>query len=165
MIAAITAALVTLCNAATAESQTLVRRIHNTTIALVTLDSQMVGRCASAVVPDSLYLESKALYLSLKSPVSATAAGLRPVPPAAAPSPVRHYSTRKALTSAQAADITGLSRSTIRRLDKDPGNTKYPGRNSTPQILAAWAQLYRASKFAAREVRAANRPRLGHGRV
>ena len=68
MIAAITAALVTLCNAATAESVALVRRIHNTTAALVMLDSQLVGRCARAEIPEFVYLESKALYLMLRRP-------------------------------------------------------------------------------------------------
>ena len=32
------------------------------------------------------------------------------------------------------------------------------------KILGAWARLHRESKLAAREVRAANRPRLGHVR-
>ena len=71
MIAAITAALVTLCNAATAESLALVRRIHSATVALVSIDSQMAGRCARAVVPDFVYLESKDLYLSLRQPKAA----------------------------------------------------------------------------------------------
>ena len=35
---------------------------------------------------------------------------------------------------------------------------------AAPQMLAAWAQLYRNGKIAAREVRAANRPLLGHVR-
>ena len=76
----------------------------------------------------------------------------------------RRYATRKTLSVPYAAKITGLSESTIKRLDKDPKNTNYPGRNSTPQMLAAWARLYRNGKIAAREVRAANRPLLGHVR-
>ena len=60
-----------------------------------------------------------------------------------------------------AAAITGLSESTIKRLDKDPKNTNYPGRNATAKMLAAWAQLHKGDKFAAGEVRAANRPQLG----
>jgi len=88
-----------------------------------------------------------------------------PAPPAdTASSPVRRYPTRKAITVARAAEITGLSESTIKRLDKDPKNTNYPGRNTTVKILGAWARLHRESKLAAREVRAANRPRLGHVR-
>jgi len=85
------------------------------------------------------------------------------LPPHSA-TPDRRYATRKAISIPRAAEITGLSESTIKRLDKDPKNTNYPGRNSTPQMLAAWAQLYRNGKIAAREVRAANRPLLGHNR-
>ena len=95
---------------------------------------------------------------------SATVRAMPAPTSAAAGSPVRRYSTRKAITVPRAAEITGLSESTIKRLDKDPKNTNYPGRNSTVRILAAWARLNRESKLAAREVRAANRPCLGHGR-
>ena len=157
MVAAITAALLALYRAATAEGEALVRRIHNATIALVTLDSQMVGRSVVAVVPDTLYLESKSLYLTLRRPHAAAAQRLRAV------APPRRYQARKAVSIAQAAAITGLSESTIKRLDRNPGNTNYPGRNSTAKILAAWAQLYRGGKLAARAVRDANRPRLGYG--
>ena len=73
MIAAITAALVMLYNVATADGEALVRRIHNATIALVSLDSQMVGRVVLATVPDSLYLECKALYLMVRRPHAAAA--------------------------------------------------------------------------------------------
>lgn len=85
-------------------------------------------------------------------------------PPPHSATPDRRYATRKAISIPRAAEITGLSESTIKRLDKDPKNTNYPGRNSTPQMLAAWAQLYSNGKIAAREVRAANRPLLGHAR-
>ena len=88
-----------------------------------------------------------------------------PAPAAPPPEPKRRsYSRRKAITQARAAEITGLSISTIKRLDMDPGNTNYPGRNATAKILAAWARIYREDRLAAREVRAANRPGLGFGR-
>ena len=88
-----------------------------------------------------------------------------PPSPVSPPNPNRRsYATRKAISVPCAAEITGLSESTIKRLDKDPKNTNYPGRNSTPQMLAAWARLYLNGKIAAREVRAANRPALGHVR-
>jgi len=67
MLAAITAALVTLYNVATADGEALVRRIHNATIALVSLDSQMVGSPVLATVPDSLYCECKSLYLKFRT--------------------------------------------------------------------------------------------------
>ena len=91
-----------------------------------------------------------------------------PPPNEKTPSPVsppqpnrRSYATRKAISVPRAAEITELSESTIKRLDKDPGNTNYPGRNATAKILAAWARIYREDRLAAREVRAANRPGLG----
>ncbi len=52
--------------AATAQAEDMVRRIHDATIALVSLDRQMIGRLAYVVVPDFMYLEYRALYLELK---------------------------------------------------------------------------------------------------
>jgi len=78
--------------------------------------------------------------------------------------PSHHYKTRRSITIPMAAKITGLSESTIKRLDNDPKNTNYPGRNTTAKMLAAWAALRAADKIAAAEVRAANRPLLGNGR-
>ena len=63
MVAVITAALVTLYGAATAEGEAIVRRIHNATIALVTLDSQMLGRSVPASVPEAMYCECRSLYI------------------------------------------------------------------------------------------------------
>lgn len=57
-----------------------VRRIHDATISLVSLDRQMVGRLTRTVVPDFMYREYKALYLELKSSVAARGA---PRPPGA----------------------------------------------------------------------------------
>ena len=71
MIAAITAALVTLYNVATAEGEAIVQRINSATIALATLNSQMVGRTVLATVPDSLCRECKALYLMVRRPHAA----------------------------------------------------------------------------------------------
>ena len=77
----------------------------------------------------------------------------------------RHYSTRKAISVPKAAKITGLSESTIKRLDKDPKNTKYPGRNVEEWILESWGAIYhKGEKIARREVRNANRPLLGSKR-
>ena len=77
------------------------------------------------------------------------------------PKPTRHYPPRKAISVPLAVKLTGLSTSTIKRLDKNPGHTNYPGRNTTAKILAAWAQLYRFDKRINRQARAANRPLLG----
>ncbi len=71
MLAAITAALMMLCGAATAQAEGMVRRIHEATISLVSLDRQMVGRLASTVVPDFMYLEYRSLYLELRQPGTA----------------------------------------------------------------------------------------------
>ena len=52
--------------AATAQGEDMVRRIHDATIALVSLDRQMIGRLAYVVVPDFMYLEYRALSLELR---------------------------------------------------------------------------------------------------
>ncbi len=52
--------------AATAQAKDMVRRIHDATIALVSLDRQMIGRLAYVVVPDFMHLEYRSLYLELR---------------------------------------------------------------------------------------------------
>ena len=153
MVAVIAAAFAALCgSAATPADMMLASRCANAAQALVSLRCSLAPRAPRVAVPDFVYLESKALYLMLKSsPVTALSA-----------KPVRRYATRKAISVADAAAITGLGRTTIKRLDRDPKNTNYPGRNVSRRMLAAWARLYREGKLAAREVRAANRPSLGH---
>ena len=66
MIATITAALMTFYAAATAQAESIVRRIHDVTIALVSLNRQMLGNTARIVVPEFMYREYKALYLELR---------------------------------------------------------------------------------------------------
>lgn len=66
MLATITAAPMMFYAAATAQAEDMVRRIHDATIALVSLDRQMIGRLAYVVVPDFMYLEYRALYLELR---------------------------------------------------------------------------------------------------
>lgn len=77
------------------------------------------------------------------------------------PEPFHRYAKRKTISVRLASEITGLSESTIKRLDKDPGNSNYPGRNSTAKILAAWSELHGQDRLMRSEVRAANRPILG----
>ena len=66
MLATITAALMMFYAASTAQAEDMVRRIHDATIALVSLDRQMIGRLAYVVVPDFMYLEYRSLYLELR---------------------------------------------------------------------------------------------------
>ena len=66
MLATITAALMMFYASATAQAKDMVRRIYDATIALVSLDRQMIGRLAYVVVPDFMYLEDRALYLELR---------------------------------------------------------------------------------------------------
>ena len=73
MLAAITAALMTLYAAATAPFEDMVRRIHDVAGGLLSLDRQMVGRLMRTVVPDILYLEYKSLYLEVKASGAAVA--------------------------------------------------------------------------------------------
>ncbi len=63
MIATITAALMSLYAAVSAQAQNTVRRIHDATISLVSLDRQMMGGVTRTVVPEIMYREYKALYL------------------------------------------------------------------------------------------------------
>ena len=57
--------------AATAQAEDMFRRIHDATIALVSLDRQMTGRLVRTAVPDFMYLEYRALYLELRQPGTA----------------------------------------------------------------------------------------------
>ena len=67
MIATITAALVTLCAAVTAQAEAIVRRIHDATSSLISLDRQMIGKLTRTVVPEIIYREYKSLYLELRT--------------------------------------------------------------------------------------------------
>ena len=78
MIATITAALMSLYAAATAHDESIVHRIHDATIGLVLLDRQMVGGTAYAVVPEIMYREYKALYLTLRRDHHGSAGRLAP---------------------------------------------------------------------------------------
>ena len=78
MIATITAALMSLYAAATAHDESIVHRIHDATIGLVLLDRQMVGGTAYAVVPEIMYREYKALYLTLRRDHLGSAGRLAP---------------------------------------------------------------------------------------
>ena len=62
----VAAALVALYSAATAQAESTIRRIHDATISLVSLDRQMTGRLVRTAVPDFMYLEYKSLYLELR---------------------------------------------------------------------------------------------------
>ncbi len=73
MLATFSAALMMFYAAATAPIEATVRRIHSASLALHSLDLQMIGRLARTVVPDILYLEYKALYLELKASGAAVA--------------------------------------------------------------------------------------------
>ena len=67
MIATITAALMSLYAAVSAQAQNTVRRIHDAAIALHMLDRQMMGGVTRTVVPEIMYREYKALYLELRA--------------------------------------------------------------------------------------------------
>ena len=73
MLATFSAALLMFYAAATAPIEATVRRIHSASIALHSLDLQMIGRLMRTVVPDILYLEYKSLYLAVKASGAAVA--------------------------------------------------------------------------------------------
>ena len=154
MLAAITAALTMLCGAATAQAEATVRRIHEATISLVSLDRQMVGRLASTVVPDFMYLEYRALYLELKpfrdfhgrvppivrAPVAsvATVAG-RPTYPAAR----RDASPRQ--KAATKADLRAAVKTILRGEDVNaakPGPRLTPAKRRQIEAAEAWRKSH-----------------------
>ena len=166
IIAAISAAILAFHTATAAlapSDEDLCRRASAAMCRILTVEEAMPSGEALVAVNDHLFCELAELFFRFRHLVPAESEMPRRVQPAAL-TPVRHYPARKTVSVPMAAEITGLSESTIKRLDKDPKNTNYPGRNSTAEILAAWARVYRENRLAAREVRSANRPRLGHGR-
>ena len=170
IIAAISAAVLAFSIATTAlsaDDESLSRRADAALCTILTIKDSLPSEVVRISVGDDLFSELAELFFMFKPLVpSETSAGRTVLARHVAVNtpPTRRYQTRKTITIAQAAAITGLSKSTIKRLDKDPANTNYPGRNSTAEILMAWAQMHGRDKCAARGVRAANRPRLGHGR-
>ena len=150
MIAVLATVFSMLCPAATTPDEVqLADRYAFASQCLMHMRGSLMSDADRIIVPDAQYREFKTLYLMKKPPRGE-------IPHVSGKG--RRYSTRKTISIAMAARITGLGTSTIKRLDKDPKNTNYPGRNSSAKILAAWAQLYRGDKIAAREVRTANRP-------
>ena len=145
MLATFSAALLMFYAAATAPIEATVRRIHSASIALHSLDLQMIGRLARTVVPDILYLEYKSLYLELKPSVAAASAA----PPGAAVAgqspyhaPRRDASPHQ--TAVTKADLRAAVKTILRGEDV---NAAKPGPRLTPakkrQIEAA--EAWRAS--------------------
>ena len=162
IIAAISAALLAFHTAAVDLSpadETLRRRASGAICRILPIEDSMPPTEVHVAVSDHVFAELADVFFNARPYLVAQPKS----PPPVAVRP-RRYPTRKAIAVPMAAVITGLSESTIKRLDRDPKNTNYPGRNSTAKMLAAWAKMYKGDKLAAREVRAANRPRLGHGR-
>ena len=162
IVAAISAAMLWFHTATAALSpadKALMRRASGAMCTILPIEDSMPDGEPHVAVSDHVFAEFAEVFFGLRPYLGAKPAT---VPPVAWPG--RRYPTRKSITVPMAAAITGLSESTIKRLDKDPKNTNYPGRNSSAKILAAWAKMYRGDRLAAHEVRAANRPCLGLGR-
>ena len=164
IIAAIAAAILSFHTSTAALSpaeEALKHRTSDAMCRILNIEESLPATESRVAVSDHVFGELSELFFAFRHLLPGASA---PAMPRAVNTPARRYATRKAISIPRAAEITGLSESTIKRLDKDPKNTNYPGRNSTPQMLAAWARLYSNGKIAAREVRAANRPLLGHAR-
>ena len=110
MIVAISAAFAAFCaSAATPNDMMMATRCATTSQNLLALQFSLGNSgSAYAVVPEPLYLESKALYLIARPPRGAIPQLPRPAAP-----PGRSYATRKTISVPLAAKITGLSESTI----------------------------------------------------
>ena len=162
MIKAIATAFALICcSPATPDDIVLASRLSNAAQMLMSMECSILSTAdARTAVSDVFYLESKSLYFRSRSLLAKHGHVALPEPVASR----RRYRTRKTLSVAMAAKLTGLGESTIKRLDNDPKNTNYPGRNVNAKMLVAWARIYRENKLAASEVRAANRPRYGYGR-
>ena len=162
IIAAISAALLafhTATSALTPDDEALGRRAFNAMCVAFPLADSMPPTEVHVAVSDHVFAELADVFFNASPYLVA-----QPKSPPPVAVRTRRYPTRKAIAVPMAAVITGLSESTIKRLDRDPKNSNYPGRNSTAKMLAAWAKIYKGDKLAAREVRAANRPCLGRGR-
>ena len=162
IVAAISAAMLWFHTATAVPSpadEALSRRAFNALCVAFPLADSMPPTEVLVAVSDHVFDELAEVFFDARPYMAARPTVLPPVAVQG-----RRYQTRKAITVPMAAAITGLSESTIKRLDKDPKNTSYPGRNSTAKILAAWAEMHRGDRLVARSVRAANRPRLGYGR-
>jgi len=168
IIAAIAAAILSFHTATTTLSPTDEALKHRTSDAMcriLNIEESLPATESRVAVSDHVFGELSELFFAFRHllPHRSGQGATRLLP--TMNSTPRRYSTRKTISVAKAAEITGLGTTTIKRLDRDPKNTNYPGRNSTPQMLAAWARLYRQSKLAVGEVRAANRPCLGYRRT
>ena len=138
MIATITAALMTFYAATTAQAQATVHRIHDATVALVSLDRQMVGRLTRTVVPDFMYLEYKALYLMLKPSVALPRRAI-------APPPVRHGTAAVAACGFSSRDrklLNEIHRAAV--FGETPVDARVSGDIRRSQVLYG-ASLYRPS--------------------
>ncbi len=153
ILAAITAALMSLYTAATAHAESIVRRIHDATIGLVLLDRQMLGGTARTIVPEIMYREYKALYLELRrgdSPGRGGGGGHGAARSASGPYHLdatgRGHARRMTLPAAAAtkADLRAAVKTILRGEDV---NAAKPGPRLTPakrrQIEAA--ENYRAT--------------------
>ena len=162
IVAAISAAMFWFHSATAALSpadKALMRRASGAMCTILPIEDSMPDGEPHVAVSDHVFAELADVFFNARPYLVAQPKS----PPPVAVRP-RRYPTRKAIAVPMAAVITGLSESTIKRLDRDPKNSNYPGRNSTAKMLAAWAKIYKGDKLAAREVRAANRPCLGRGR-
>ena len=162
IIAAISAALLAFhaaTSAFTPADEALGRRAFNAMCVAFPLADSMPPTEVHVAVSDHVFAELADVFFNARPYLVA-----QPKSPPPVAVRTRRYPTRKAIAVPMAAVITGLSESTIKRLDRDPKNSNYPGRNSTAKMLAAWAKIYKGDKLAAREVRAANRPCIGRGR-
>ncbi len=150
MLVAITAALTMLCGTATAQAEATVRRIHEATISLVSLDRQMVGHLASTVVPDFMYLEYRSLYLELRQPGTAWRPSRRrdPTGTAVAGRPPYH-SARRDGSPHQAvvtkADLRAAVKTILRGEDVNaakPGPRLTPAKRRQIEAAEAWRKSH-----------------------
>ena len=145
MRATIMAAFAMLYAATPAQAEGVIRRIHEATISLVTLDRQMVGRLTSTVVPDFMYLEYRSLYLELRPSGAAwRSRGTRDPTEAAVAGRPPYHSARRDASPHQAVATKAALRAAVKTILRgEDVNAAKPGPRLTPakrrQIEAAEA--------------------------
>ena len=135
MLATITAALMMLYAAATAQAEATVHRIHSAAIALHSLGLQMGSRIARTVVPDFMYLECKALYLELRPSAAVT----KRVPPGAA------VKRERAVAPVTKADLRAAVKTILRGEDVNaakPGPRLTPAKRRQIEAAEAWRKSH-----------------------
>lgn len=108
-----------------------------------------IKQVPQAMFPKVLFKAMNALLMAIDDfnvYVDAHPVAAKVVRSVAAPTSARAYRTRAAITLDRAAELSGFSKRTIQNLEREPKNSKYPGRNIPENAFIAWALGYQTEK-------------------